>query len=484
VKRKNQFSMRWARRAAACAVSLGWAAGCVSLPTAPESGQQPWRSQEGQPAKEPEGGWREGRAAPWAADARVALADLIDQALLANPSLGQSWAAARQAEAEMRQAQSPYYPTATVEGRAGLTRSDANSLGREIETTTLTPQGSLAWELLDAGGRRAGLQGAAQRLVAANYEFNQALQDVLLEVQTAYYALHSAQAGMQAAQDNFGAAVKTLEAASSKLEAGLGIELDVLRARTDYEQAQYDLEEARATIFSARGRLAQAVGLPADVPMEIEPPQTAMPTEEEWPEDRVGNLMDEALARRSDVAAIRARVAAAERAVRVASSSLWPKLVAGAQADQTSSEYDAAELEDGDTTTYGGYVALTWTVFDGFLARNEQRAAQAALDAARQAARAAELSAGQDVWNRFYGLRSAIKKFGFAGAALETSEKAYQQADDSYKSGLKDIVYVLDAQSALSSARSLYVAAENEVYVAYVNLIHALGSLEGPGSAE
>lgn len=415
--------------------------------------------------------------APWATNATVSLQQLIEYALVSSPALRKSRAEARQAEAAMRQSRSAYYPSIdlTASGKAG--RSDANALEKDADYMTYGPAASLSWLLLDAGGRGATSRAAFQNLLAANYTFNRSLQNLLLSVHTDYYALHSAQAAVAAAEASLSAAEKTLESARKRAEANLGIQLDVLRAKTDFEQAQYNLENARASVSTAKGQLAQTVGLMANAILNIAPPDAVAFTENDWPESRVNILIDAALAGRPDIQAARAAVLSAQYSVRAVSSDRWPSLTAGVQAEAVATRYSDDDFSDTDSQTVLGSLALSWNIFDGYMTLNKKREAESLLEAKREDLRAAELAVSQEVWSKYFALRSAIKKQGFAESALESAQQAYTQANDSYTAGLKDINFLLDAQSQLSNARSTVVTAENDVYTAYLDMLYALGDL-------
>ena len=56
-------------------------------------------------------------------------------------------------------------------------------------------------DLLDFGRSRAAERGARERLIAANFTFNRAIQDVVFAVQKAYYVLAAIQASVAAAEE-------------------------------------------------------------------------------------------------------------------------------------------------------------------------------------------------------------------------------------------------------------------------------------------
>lgn len=446
-------------------------------PTAPAETGRSWVAPEWAEARENQESWATIRAQTLSTTGTLTLAELVDQALLANPTLQNSWAEARQSEAQMQQARSAYYPSLSANASYKLGRSDNNPLGEATSLTQYGPDASISWLLLDLGGRSARVNAGIDQLLAYNYQYNQTLQNLLRDVQNAYYNLFSAQAAVQAAQSTVDSSAKTLEATQAREDAGLGIHLDVLQAQTDHEQALYKLEDTLARVKTTQGALASTLGLPADTSFEIAPPQQTMPGVTNLTEERISSIIDHSLARRADIAAAQAALRAAEQAVRAANSDYWPTLAAGGQANKTWNRFGEDALPDTDSYTYLGYLGLSWTVFDGFLNVNKKQEALAKQESLRAQLRGAELAAGADVWNSFYNLKSALKKQLFAQAALDSANEAYSQALDSYNAGLKDITFLLSSQASQATANSTLVAVENEMYIALVALAHATGSL-------
>ncbi len=453
------------------------AAGCHSLPTAPASPTTLW---------EPSSYSSYDEVAAWTAPSTTApamnepltLGILQTNAITSNPVLQQRLQQARQSEARMRQAMSAWYPTADVGATLGVSDSDADGvISNRLTATTLGPQASLSWLLLDFGTRSATLRAALLDTLAANHQFNQTFQDVVLEVHVAYYDLLGAQAFITASQTNLATSATTLDAATLKESGGLGTRLDRLRAQTDYEQSRSQLESARAAEATAKSRLAASVGWPASTPLNVVMPQAKLPDESDWPEERVEEWINQALAQRPDVAAAHLAVLAAEHKWRATRAERYPRLTGGVQAEQTDHRYSNSAIEDRDSTEYSAQLALTFNVFDGRLTANRIQAAAEALEEARQRNREIELAVSKFVWDRYYELRSAIRQLGFSRAALDSAEEAFAMTDERYRSGLCDIVFLLDVQNSLSTARRTWISAVNDVFVAQIRLTHAMGML-------
>ena len=451
------------------------ASGCQSLPTAPASTTALWDSSSYPQSETAEPARSQASPSP---QGPLTLDVLQAQAIAANPLLQQRLQQARQSESRMRQAMGAWAPTADLGAQAGVINSDSSgTISNRLTTTSFGPQASVSWLLMDFGTRSATVRAAILETLAANHRFNQTFQDVVLEVHAAYYDWLGAQAVITASQTNLATATTTLEAATLKESGGLGTRLDRLRAQTDVEQSRAQLESALAAEAAAKSRLALAVGWPASTPMEVIRPQAQLPEESDWPEDRMGEWIQQALAQRPDVAAARLEVQAAEQKWRAIRAERFPRLTGTVQADQTGSRYSEPTLENLDTTEVSAQLSLTFNVFNGRLTANRIRAEAEALEESRQRKLEVELAAEKSVWDRYYELRSAIRQVTFSRAALDSAEEAFAMTDERYRSGLCDIVFLLDGQNSLSSARRNWIAAVNNVFVAQIRFQHSTGTL-------
>jgi len=421
----------------------------------------------------------------------LSLGDFIDIALRNNPTTRKAWQEAKEAEAEYKAMQSTWLPNLTVSATANrekeITESDYyTSRARPDKRIVIDdhseygPKSELTILVLDFGARSGAIEQAAQNLLADNYQFNQTLQDLMLEVEKSYYELYSAYSAVAAAKADLKDAKKSLESAEQKFKVGLAAKLDFYEAKASYENARYNLEDAKGTAFSKKGALCKVIGIFADTDFEIADPSREIP--DEITKENVTTLIEEALKQRPDIQAARANLRAKKEAIKIANSALWPSLNAGATAEANWYDYyydtnDKVIERYKRDQTYAGYLTVTWDVFDGFYHLNEKHARQAGFEAEKSNLTASELEASQEVWTTYYNFKTAGRKFEYSESYYESSKVAYDLAFESYKEGLKDILYLLDAQAKLSDSRSKLVDSKKDVFVSIAELAHATGVL-------
>ncbi|MBN2190199.1 MAG: TolC family protein [Candidatus Aureabacteria bacterium] len=447
--------------------------GCRTL-RAPETPYESWQAPEwAKPTEVKDGFWTSIRARKLDTDEPLTLSELVAISFENNPATRQYWQAARAKEAGLSQARSKWYPQADVSAQVGRQKQQFNE-GPTTDVTTYGPEADITYLILDFGGRNAEVEGALQELLASNFQFNQSIQDLLLEVETAYYTFFSAQAAVNVAEADVADARTAYVVAQQKFEAGLVTRLDVLQAKSNLDDALYSLEDAKGNEKTAKGNLAKAIGFSADTDFSIAPPKNAVPREIKTEEITV--LIDQALENRPDISSLKASVRAKEAAVRSANSDLWPSITGGASADKN--WHHDYELDNNTRDNeYMGYIKVEWDVFDGFYNLSRKRQAQAEAEQEKANLIQAEIDASSDVWIKFYSYKTAVSKLVFSEAFLASSKESYELALEGYSAGLKDILDLLDAQAKLSDARSKLVDSKKGLFIAVAELAHATGAL-------
>ena len=449
-------------------------AGCMSAP-APSSVSKPWVAPMEARSISPT--WQETRARQQDLSKPLALAELADIALQNNPASRKAWNDARVAAAQVQQAREYFMPTITAVGSANRQKVGSSSDQLDQDYLGYGPSLQLNYLIFNfGGGREAAVEQALHTVYAANYTFNRTLQGILLSVQNAYVGVVSAQAGIIAAQAQVKDTQTALDAAKLRRDNGVGRELDVLQAQAAFDQARYQLASAEGAAKNAQSALTQALGLPADTPVKIAAPTQDLPAAPDAA--RLTQMIDTALQKRPDIAALRARLKASLSAVKVAGAPDWPSLYLTAHGTRDYNEIWTGQFVAENDWNYGAGLSLQWTLFDGMQTRNAKRAAEAQAESVRSQLQQAELAASAEVWNGHQNYVTALKKFQAGEALLKSAQAAYDLALDSYNAGLMSILDLLAAEAQLALARSQNIAVRQEAFTALANLAFVSGSLE------
>lgn len=465
-------------------------AGCAHLAPssrvaagAAPSPEVPWQPPE--EARRPEG--VKPRPAPeipekWLKEKTVlSLSEVIDLALRNNPSTHSAWFQALSAAANLGSKRSEFYPRielgADLLRQKQTSRTSTGSLFTLLQTT-YGPSASLNWLLLDFGGRAADVDEAKEALYSADWKHDAALQNVVLQVELAYYGYLNAKAQLTAQQASLKEAQQNLDAAQARHDAGVATIADVLQARTALSQAQLALDTVEGQIQTIRGGLATALGFPAsyaslpidvgDLPTEIDVEAVAQ---------AVDGLIARAEADRPDLAASRVEVARAQAHIRSVRSEGWPTLGIVGTANRTYYDHPAGEKY---STNYSGAVQLQFPLFTGFQnsydllkAKEDAGATQSDFDLLHQ-------QVVLQVWTSYYNLKTAAQRMKTSRDLLESARQSAEVAVGRYKNGVGSILDLLTAESALASARAQEIQARSDWFQSIAQLAHDTGSF-GPG---
>lgn len=396
--------------------------------------------------------------------APLAVADVVDAALCANPRTREVWANARVQAAQVGVAQSAYLPSVSMTASANRDRingvsSDQRDLGV-----------SLSWLLFDFGGRAATLENSRQLLVAASATQDATVQTVFLNAVQAFYQVLATRAALDAANESEKAARESFNAADARYKAGAATPADKLQAQTAWSQAVLNRIKAEGNLKNAQGVLANVMGRDANRPVSLASTQQANPPEHF--EQNVDALVDQARQRRPDLKAAEAAARAAAANVNAVKASGRPNLSFGINGlDQRTDG-----LPDAKTSTIG--LTLTVPIFSGFDTNYRIRAAEAQAEARTAQQESLRLQVALDVWQAYQALTTATQTFRSSADLLDSATESERVATGRYRAGVGNILDVLNAQSALASARQQRVQALFGWNVARVALAQAMGTLD------
>jgi TolC family type I secretion outer membrane protein len=401
---------------------------------------------------------------------QLSLVDVVDLALRNNPATRASWAQARAAASLFGSARGAYYPTVDGAGTVARVQSPATSTRSAGKRTEYGPSIALNYLLLDFGGRSGSVETARQRLFAANLAHNATLQNTVLQAEVAYFTYMANLALLAAQRSAVADAQANLTAAQRRNTVGLATIADVLQARTALSQEQLNLETIQGNLQAARGSLASALGLPANLPFELEPLPTEIPVG--MITQSVDSVINEALRNRPDLAAARAQAAAASAQVRVARSAYLPSLTLGSDAART---YSNPPTFAGPSYRVALGVAIP--IFDGFSRQYDVAAARAQADAASAFADQARQDVITQVFVSYYALQTAERRVATADDLLATAQQSERVAAGRYREGVGSITDLLTAQTALANARAQQVQSRWQWYTALAQLARDAGVL-------
>ena len=405
----------------------------------------------------------------------LTLGDVVDIALRNNPSTQISWQNARAAADAYGSAKGQYYPTLDL-GVSGTRTRSMNTNGTGTTTnTTGGPTATLTWLLFDIGGRSGSIANARESLLAADWTHNGVIQDVVLQVQTAYFNYVANRALLDAQRLTQQEAQTNVDVTEARHGQGLATIADVLQAKTQLSQAQLTAETTEGAILITRGALANAMGLPANLPYDIAafPPLRVGPVT-----DSVDTLIERAMRARPDLAASRAEAEAAAAHVSTVRAARLPSLFLAATGGHS---YLNTLVSQNNVYTIN--LGLRIPLFSGGSREYDQKEAEAQAQAATARAEQTRQAVVLEVFASYYALQTSAKRVRTADDLLASASQSDEVALGRYKAGVGSVLDLLTAQSALADARAQAIEARWTWRTALSQLAHDIGVLDVHGES-
>ena len=141
----------------------------------------------------------------------------------------------------------------------------------------------------------------------------------------------------------------------------------------------------------------------------------------------------------------------------------------------SSNQYNYAGINSNGTSVG---INLSVPLFSGFATTYQVRSAEAQVDAKNAQLEQVHLQVALDVWTAYQNLTTATQSLRTSAVLLDSAQQSAQVALGRYKAGVGSILDLLNAQSALASARQQRIQAMFSWNIDRATLAQAMGSLD------
>jgi len=303
---------------------------------------------------------------------------------------------------------------------------------------------------------------------AADFETEQARQDLILEIVRSYYGVVVLKENVEAA----GEALKTAESSAQRMEsmhkAGLLVDSDLLSAKVFVSQMKYRQIRARNDLALAEMQLAREMGIALDAP--VEPAATL--AEPGMPAKSIEDWIHIALEQRPGLRAAQLQETAMSEETKAAKAEFGPKIALFGSAER-----DAMALGGPSGTNWTAGARLDFNIFTG--GAQKARVAEATANANRAKHNVEWFCSGvqMEVRKAYLDGNAAAQRAESARDAAEQAKESLRIVQNRYEAGLTTVTELLRAQAAQLDATTGYLAALQDWQVARAQLQRAAGVL-------
>ncbi len=324
------------------------------------------------------------------------------------------------------------------------------------------------WRLFDSG-QTLFHQRSAKRLVsAADFETEQARQDLILEVVRSYYGVLVLKENVKAADE----AVKTAEASAQRMEsmhkAGMLVDSDLLSAKVFVSQMKDRQIRAQNDLAVAEMQLARQMGTALDAPAEpaatLAEPGMSAKTVDEW--------IQIALEQRPGLRAAQLEENAMSEERKATRAEFGPKIGLFGSAER-----DAMTLGGPSGTNWTAGARLDFNLFAGGAQKARVAEATANENKAKHNVEWFRSGVQMEVRKAYLDGNAAAQRAASARDAAEQAKESLRIVQNRYEAGLTTVTELLRSQTAQLDATTGYLAALQDWQVAQAQLERAAGLL-------
>ena len=400
----------------------------------------------------------------FAATLELDLEETIQRALLTNPSVKIAESQRKEAKADYSAAKSARGISISLNhdsGRGGYADNRryviTDNMGRQIprydKSIGNSHSNSITASLpLFTGGELQGQIGQAK----ANYRSmlsaeEQAYNEMKETATTGYFNMLNAGNMKALRQESVERLQAHLDNVVAQYNVGIVARADVLRSEVELANAQQNYITASNEYDVAEATLNNIIGTPLNTTLKLKDSLQYVPYDND-----MAYCLAYSEQHRPELKQAEYGVDAAEAALVVARSGHMPKIYANAS-DNWGGNGSNWPGDDDENWSVG--VTASINVFDSGVTWSKIHAAQEALVQAKESQRQIKDAVELEVRTDYLSMREAEKRISTAQVAVASAEEDYHIAVVRYQAGVGTNIDVMDAQEALTQAKTNYYQA-------------------------
>jgi outer membrane protein len=403
---------------------------------------------------------------------KLSLHDAEQIAIQNHPQIQEATYLASAAKAQVTQAKSAYYPTAsgsmTAVGAENNSRIAAGALNNPIIYDRYANGLTVNQLVTDFGRTHELVKSSNYHAQAEGENVVTSQADVLLAVDQAYFAVLKAQALLTVAQETVKERQLVADQVTALAQNQIKSGLDVSFAKVDLAEAQLLLIQAQNDLDASYAQLSAALGYADQRKFQLteQPLPTAPPSD-------LNALIQEALANRPELISQRLNSQSAH-SYATAERDLWfPTISAAGAAGLTPVGADQLALRYA-----AGGVNVNIPIFNGHLFGALHSEASSRARAEDEGLRDLQDRIVRDVRTTWLNANSAYQRLTVTDQLLAQANLALDLATSRYKLGLSSIVELSQAQLNQTQAQIAQTSARYDYQTQLSVLHYQIGSLQ------
>src|SRR5258708_3643296 len=398
------------------------------------------------------------------------LVALIEAAQAHNFDIAIAVAQIQQADAQVRIANAPLFPTIDFNGNASVSKSSsATGSGNGGGTSHLYATSLSASYVLDFWGKgQSTLAAVEENAAASRYNREVVTLTAISTVATTYFQILAAQDRLRILHKDLEDSSHILDLIMQQFNAGTVSQVNVAQQqslvaslRAQIPPVEQTLQQSLSALAVLVGRAPERFGARGGSMMQVVVPRVTP------------GLPSELLSQRPDLRQAEAQLAAANFNVKAARAAFFPSIELTAQTGFQSAALKT--LFGPSAWFYTAAASLTQPVLDGFLLEGQLELQLGLRQQFLQTYRKAVLSAFSDVEKALIALEQTSLQEKYQREVVLASQMAFYLSEQQLREGTVNLVTLLQVEQTLFQAEDQLVQVQLARLLAGVGLFQALG---------
>jgi TolC family type I secretion outer membrane protein len=393
----------------------------------------------------------------------LTLDECIDIGLQTNPSAEISLQNLKAVEEKIGEVKGGYYPSFKLSSAYTYTTPLDNKLGASpdiFDTRFFVKQ-----TLFDAGATSDLVRSIRHNITAQDYDVKKTAFDIVLSVKSAFYDVLKKRDLFEVSSTALTTTEKHLAQSKELYKEGLAPRSDVIKSEVQVSNARLDVIKAENALLSAKANLATAMGQAVTTDFNVISHDEGLLPILPPLKDAIAVAYDQ----RPELKGSRARIESAKASIDQAKSGLYPNLSLDASYGWQESSFMP------DDKKWGIGLTVSIPIFEQLTVKSKINQTVANLNGLKATETQTTRNIELDVQQAWLALKESMERLDLTRKTLEQAEEDMRVSEGRYKEGMGNILEVIDAQTALTQARTNNVVALYDIENARAKLDRAIG---------
>jgi outer membrane protein len=306
---------------------------------------------------------------------------------------------------------------------------------------------------------------------ATNEDFNKDKNELVFNIKNAYWGLFKALQFKKVMDETVDQIKAHVEDAKNLEKVGLLTKNDILKIEVQLSNTLYQQADAENAVKLTAIALNNTLSIPLNTTIEIKSSVNMVSVKL----DDLNLLVGSAIEKRPEIKAADSRVQASEAGVTIAKSSWYPQISLVGNYYYSRPNTRIMPTRDQFDGTWDAGVNLSLNIWDWLTTKHQSDQAEAQLAQAVDGLGMIKDGVTLEVTQNYLNVSQAKKKIDIAGLTVKQAEENMRVTSSKFKNGLTTSSEVIDAETALITAKTNYATSVVDYELSKAKLDKSIG---------